>query len=233
MKKLIATAFIVLFAALFSCSEDEEKSPNLYLTVTDNSTGEKIEGAEVEIYYFIRKIETPDFDLISYPNPFTTNTGVDLQLQTAGELVLNIYRDGALVREIYTGELSAGNHSFQISGPEEDGFYDLKAAFEGDMMEVEIFKIERNFFRAEDDRPSEPIFVKQTDASGYCVVEYDDMPYFGKKFHNTTANGQMLGYYEIVYEIAIQVKAAGYDNYETRIPIEISEPIEFKVEMLN
>lgn len=232
MKKLIAAAFLLLFAALFSCSEDESKSPNLYVTVTDDATGDKIEGAEVEVYYFIRQVETPDFDLINYPNPFTTNTGVDLQLQTAGELVLELFSDGKLDREIYTGELSAGNHSFQISGPDEDGFYFLKASFGGDVKEVEILKIERNFFRAEDDRPAEPLFVKQTDASGYCVVDYGDFPYLGKKFHNTAANGQMLGYYEVVYEIAIEVKADGYDNYETRVPIEITEPVEFKVKML-
>jgi len=81
----------------------------------------------------IREI-LPYMDLMVSPNPFTESTQIRIQPQNDGRVIITLFDiTGKKVRDIFTGTLSAGSHSFTIQSSEanyKNGVYLLKVETE-------------------------------------------------------------------------------------------------------
>ncbi|MFA7543911.1 MAG: FlgD immunoglobulin-like domain containing protein, partial [Candidatus Cloacimonadaceae bacterium] len=73
----------------------------------------------------------------NYPNPFNPHTNIALSLPQSGALSLKIYNaKGQLVKEVFSGDLPKGEHSFSWDGKDARGrdvasgvyFYTAKTA---------------------------------------------------------------------------------------------------------
>ena len=66
----------------------------------------------------------------NYPNPFNPTTTVDFAMVSAGDVTFGIYdMSGRLVKDVYSGELSAGYHSLEVNASDLTAglyFYTLK-----------------------------------------------------------------------------------------------------------
>ncbi len=78
----------------------------------------------------------------NYPNPFSENTTIQVNLPSAGDLQLDIYSlDGRLIKALYKGNAIAGNNQFYWT-PEnqESGIYICRVTYEGKHTYLKLMK---------------------------------------------------------------------------------------------
>lgn len=85
-------------------------------------SGENIEDPPSSVRL---NLSTESTILRNYPNPFSSHTTIYVDLDQESEVRLMVYTaSGQLIKELYNGDLSSGNHSFIFnSGSNEPGVY--------------------------------------------------------------------------------------------------------------